>query len=933
MEFSPTTSAELPRAVPVPEGQSGAELSGAPTVAVAGCGPWGRNLVRTFHELGSLVAISDPDPAASLSISDRYGVPARGFAQVLADPGIDAVVIAAPAAQHGQLARLALEAGKHVFVEKPLSLRVVEAEAICAVSAEQQRVLMVGHLLQYHPAFQKLEAMVDAGVLGRLQYMYSNRLNFGRIRREENILWSFAPHDISMMLRLARSEPDTVSAVGSAFLHREIADITTTHISFSNGIEAHVFVSWLHPFKEQKLVVIGDRGMAVFDDGEPWEAKLRHFPHEVAWRDGIPEPSKASAIPVRLDQAEPLRRECEHFLSCIANGQTPRTDGHEAVRVLRVLDAAERSMTATTTTRPTKPDSSHAADDDVFVHESAFVDHPADIGPGTRIWHFSHVLAGSRIGRNCVLGQNVMVGPDVTVGDCCKIQNNVSIFKGVTLEDGVFCGPSAVFTNVLIPRAEIDRADEFRPTLVERGASIGANATVVCGHTIGAYSVIAAGAVVTRDVIPHSLMAGVPARCIGWVSHDGERLGDDLVCPSSGRRYELTPLGTLEEVGASDERLSATATDAVTLVDLRAQRQRLGGGIERAIGAVVEHQQFIMGPEVRELEERLAAFCGAGRAVSCASGTDALLLPLLAWGLRPGQAVLLPSFTFAATAEVVALAGATPVFVDVEEETANLDASSLSEALIAAESSGLEVAGVIAVDLFGQPADYPAIEHFAEQHGLWVLADAAQSFGASVNGRAVGTFGRATATSFFPSKPLGCYGDGGAVLTVDERLVEVMCSLRLHGRGAHKYEAVRVGLNSRLDTIQAAVLLQKLNLLAAEIDQRQRVSESYAKGLGDVVRVPMVATDVRTAWAQYTVRVDDRDDVAARLRAEGIPSAVYYPRALHQQPAYDGCPRPKGGLPVSESLATEVLSLPMHAYLSEAAQERVIATVRRAVGA
>ena len=897
-------------------------------VAVAGCGPWGRNLVRTMDDLGALTAISDPNPDTAESISRAHGVPARTFAELLADPSLEGVVIAAPAAQHGRLARRVLEAGKHVFVEKPLSLRVDEAEEICDLAADRQRVLMVGHLLQYHPAFQTLEALVADGVLGRLQYLYSNRLNFGRIRREENILWSFAPHDISMMLRLARSEPDAVSAVGSTFLHREIVDVTTTHLSFANGIQGHVFVSWLHPFKEQKLVAIGDRGMAVFDDGEPWETKVRHYPHQVAWKDGIPEPAKASVVAIAVEPAEPLRLECEHFLSCIATGATPQTDGREAVRVLRVLDAAERSMRAAagsaTSPEPTAPDAP-------FVHESAFVDQPSEIGAGTKIWHFSHVLAGSRLGRDCVVGQNVMIGPDVSVGDGCKIQNNVSIFKGVTLEDGVFCGPSAVFTNVLIPRAEVNRKDEFRPTVVQRGATIGANATVVCGHTIGAYSMVAAGAVVTRDVAPHSLMAGVPARRIGWVSHDGDRLGDDLTCPRSGRRYHEVPGGGLEEIPAGADVVSPAVAGTVSLIDLKAQRQRLDGRIERAIGDVVEHQQFIMGPEVREFESRLASFCGAPHAVSCASGTDALLLPLLAWGLRPGQAVLVPSFTFAATAEVVALTGATPVFVDVDEESANLDPTSLEPALAAAAADGLETVGVIAVDLFGQPADYPAIEAIAARHGLWVMADGAQSFGASLDGRPVGTFGRATATSFFPSKPLGCYGDGGAVMTGDDGLAERMRSLRLHGRGSHKYEAVRVGINSRLDTIQAAVLLQKLDLLPEEIDQRQRVAECYAKGLGDVVRLPATPPDTRSAWAQYTVRVGDRDAVAARMSEEGVPTAVYYPKALHQQAAYASCPRPKAGLPSSEKLAAEVLSLPMHAYLTEAAQDHVIASLRRAL--
>jgi dTDP-4-amino-4,6-dideoxygalactose transaminase len=319
--------------------------------------------------------------------------------------------------------------------------------------------------------------------------------------------------------------------------------------------------------------------------------------------------------------------------------------------------------------------------------------------------------------------------------------------------------------------------------------------------------------------------------------------------------------------------------------------------------------------------------------VSCANGTDALLLPLLAWGVGRGDAVLVPSFTFTATAEVVALTGATPVFVDVDEERANMDPASLEQAVATARSLGLRPVGVIPVDLFGHPADYPAIDAVAARHGMWVMADAAQSFGASLDGTPVGTFGRATGTSFFPSKPLGCYGDGGAVLTADGDLADILRSLRAHGKGSHKYDAARVGVNSRLDTIQAAVLIPKLAVLTDEIEARRRVAECYSKGLADVVRVPAEAADVRSAWAQYTVRLDHphRDDVAARLKDEGIPTAVYYPKALHQQLAYRDCPRPDAGLPVTEMLAGQVLSLPLHPYLSEAAQDRVIGALRRAV--
>jgi UDP-2-acetamido-3-amino-2,3-dideoxy-glucuronate N-acetyltransferase len=509
-----------------------------PLVAVTGCGYWGRNLVRNFAQLGALSAVVDAAPALAAELARKHDVPAREWSAVLADPDIDAVVLATPAERHAAMALEALGHGKHVFVEKPLALSVADGERVAAAAAAARRTVMVGHLLQYHPAFLKLVELVRAGELGRLQYLYSNRLNLGRIRREENVFWSFAPHDLSMILALAGEPPTRVSAVGCSYLHPSIADVTTTHLEFANGINAHVFVSWLHPSKEQKLVVVGDAGMAVFDDGQPWECKLTLFRHRIAWRNGSPEPAKAAAEPVPLDPAEPLAKECAHFLHCIATGERPRTDAGEGLAVLRVLAAAEKAMRTTGPASPA-PTADLAG---AFVHESAFIDPGCELGEGTRVWHFSHVLGGVRIGRHCVIGQNAMIGPDVSVGDSCKIQNNVSLYRGVTLEDGVFCGPSCVFTNVLNPRAEVERKDEFRATLVRRGATIGANATIICGRTLGEYCFIAAGAVVTRDVPAFALVAGNPARRIGWVSRSGERLGSDLVCPRTGERYhEIEP--------------------------------------------------------------------------------------------------------------------------------------------------------------------------------------------------------------------------------------------------------------------------------------------------------------------------------------------------------------------------------------------------------
>jgi len=516
-----------------------------PRVAVVGCGYWGKNLVRVFDQLGALVAVSDPDPRVATAMTEAHRVPARAWPELLVDDVVDALAIAAPAARHHELVHEALLADKHVFVEKPLALSVAEAGQLCDAADGAGRVLMVGHLLQYHPAFLRLRELVTEGVLGRVQYLYSNRLNLGRFRQEENILWSFAPHDISMILSLVGAEPESVDAVGGWFLHEKIADVTTTHLSFPGGEQAHVFVSWLHPFKEQKLVVVGDRGMAVFDDGQPWDSKLAVYPHHVDWREGLPEPVRADAEAIAVKPGEPLEAELTHFLECVATGATPRTDGREGVRVLSVLDAAEASLARGST------GTADARFPGVMVHETAIVDEPVEIGAGTRIWHFSHVLAGSRIGRECSIGQNVMIGPDVVVGDGCKIQNNVSLYEGVTLADGVFCGPSCVFTNVVNPRADVERKDEFRATPVGTGATIGANATIVCGHAIGEYAFVAAGAVVTDDVPSFALVAGVPARRIGWMSHAGERLGSDLVCPRTGQRYREAGPDRLEEIADS----------------------------------------------------------------------------------------------------------------------------------------------------------------------------------------------------------------------------------------------------------------------------------------------------------------------------------------------------------------------------------------------
>ena len=371
----------------------------------------------------------------------------------------------------------------------------------------------------------------------------------------------------------------------------------------------------------------------------------------------------------------------------------------------------------------------------------------------------------------------------------------------------------------------------------------------------------------------------------------------------------------------------------IPFIDVAAQRRRLGTKIDEAITRVTSHCQFILGPEVRALESELATFCGARHAVTCSSGTDALLLVLMAKGLGLGDAVICPSFTFCATAEVVAMIGATPVFADVDEATFNIDITSLESAIAKAKRLGLKPKAIISVDLFGLSADHDAIAAIAAAEGMFVLDDAAQSFGATYKGRRLGTFGLATATSFFPAKPLGCYGDGGAVFTDDDELAELVRSLRVHGHQADKYENVRIGMTGRLDTIQAAVLLEKLEIFPDEIAARDRVAQRYNAAFADVAIVPRVPAGYQSVWAQYTIRLKpgQRQAFAAALKAQGIPTAVYYAKPLHRQEAYQRFPIANGGLPVSDRLAEEVISLPMHAYLDVATQDRIVAAVRGAL--
>lgn len=369
--------------------------------------------------------------------------------------------------------------------------------------------------------------------------------------------------------------------------------------------------------------------------------------------------------------------------------------------------------------------------------------------------------------------------------------------------------------------------------------------------------------------------------------------------------------------------------DMIPFIDLKAQRARLKAEMDKAIEKVLDEGRYILGPEVHELEAKLAEFNGMGRALSCANGTDAILIPLMAWGIGPGDAVFVPSFTFAATAEVVVLAGASPVFVDIDRDTYNLDPQSLIAAIEAVKAAGeLTPKAVIAVDLFGQPADYPQLSEIARAHELKLVSDCAQGFGCTLDGKSSLHWADALTVSFYPAKPLGAYGDAGAVLCKDDALYDVMKSVRVHGEGKDRYEYARIGLNSRLDTLQAAILLSKLSVFSEEIRLRQSVADRYNAGMAQYVKTPKVIAGAQSTWAQYTIEVSDRDGFRAHMGEKGVPTAVYYPIPLHLHEPYAGYPRAPQGLPVTEDVAQRVVSLPMHPDMPDAHVEQVVDAVK-----
>lgn len=514
-------------------------------VAVIGAGKWGKNHLKTLYSIGKLAAIIESNTQSHNELKENFpGIPIHTSLDENSALSYPAYTVAAPAEYHFSVAKKLLENHKHVLVEKPITLNSKDARELNALAKKNNCILTTGHLLLFHPAFRKMKELINTGKLGKVQYIYSNRLNLGTVRTEENSLWSFAPHDISLFQYLTDSYPEKVTSEGGAFLQPQIHDTTLTSIRYPNNIVGHIFVSWLHPFKEHRFVIIGAKGMLTFEDSSE-DKHLYFYEKGIDFVNGEPVKRDGPTEIVEYKKEQPLTLEMEHFISCI-EGKTENTliSGEKGQEVLEILEMAENSLQ--NAPKAEAPKATTQTYEGVKVHDSAYVDNNVTIGKGTKIWHFSHIQSNVVIGENCIFGQNVNVGNNVKIGNNCKIQNNVSIYEGVELEDYVFCGPSMVFTNIMNPRCKYPQAESsyYRKTLLKEGASIGANATIVCGTTIGRFAFIGAGAVVTKDVPDFALVVGNPGKIIGWMSEGGIRLNfnesNEAFCEKSNTWYIKT---------------------------------------------------------------------------------------------------------------------------------------------------------------------------------------------------------------------------------------------------------------------------------------------------------------------------------------------------------------------------------------------------------
>lgn len=511
-------------------------------IAVIGCGYWGSNLSRVLFQLGVLDTICDLDSNLIARLKNKYPRVkfTSNYLEVASDKDIDAVVISTPTQTHFELGKEFLLAGKDVFMEKPLALNLADGKELCRLAERNGRILMVGHILEYHPAILVLKKLIETGKLGKIQYIYSNRLNLGRIRKEEDILWSFAPHDISVMLFILGRMPLSVSVSGGNYVNHKIADVTVSSLAFPNDIKGHIFVSWLHPFKEQKLIIVGNRRMVLFDNS-CGKGKLHIFNHTIKNKGDLSFLKKKEAEQVFIaDKREPLLLECAHLIRCLKTRRIPRTSGNRALKVLEVLEACEKSLLEHRSVFISRNNSINSR---FFIAPSSIVEPGVMIGSGTKIWHFSHVMKGAKLGRNCNIGQNVFIGSGAILGERVKVQNNVSVYEGVQMQNDVFCGPSVVFTNVKNPRAEISRKNEYLDTIIKKGATLGANSTIICGNSVGEYAFVGAGSVITKEVPNHALVYGNPAKLKGWVCRCGCILKfrkESLFCPICHNRYKIS---------------------------------------------------------------------------------------------------------------------------------------------------------------------------------------------------------------------------------------------------------------------------------------------------------------------------------------------------------------------------------------------------------
>lgn len=525
-------------------------------ICVIGAGRWGKNHIKTLRELGSLGGVVDLNNDELGEILARYkGVRIHESIDDALEHDYDGYTVATPADTHFKIAKQLIGKGKHTLVEKPLALNLSEAEELVELSIKMNVNLMVGHLLLFHPAIWKIKEIIDSGQIGKLQYIYSNRLNLGTVRTEENILWSFAPHDISIFGYLTGNLPVEVVSRGGAYTQPHLHDTTMTIFKYPDNVVGHIFVSWLHPFKEHRLVLIGSKGMLSFNDSDG-SKEIKFYEKGIDFIKGEPVKREGPTTLIKYEEGMPLSNELSYFIDHLDGTPVEIADGKSALDVLKVLELATRSLSGESVNPEIQ--SKDKSEEDAFIHPSSFVDEGVKIGKGTKVWHFSHIQSDSVVGENCSIGQNVNIGSNVRIGNNVKIQNNVSVYEGVELEDYVFCGPSMVFTNISDPRSKYPQkgTEHYKKTLVREGASMGANSTIICGNTIGKHAFIGAGAVVTKDVQDYALMVGVPAKRVGWVCECGQKLPDEqsnLSCGKCDRKYSYRNNGKDEIVEISEE--------------------------------------------------------------------------------------------------------------------------------------------------------------------------------------------------------------------------------------------------------------------------------------------------------------------------------------------------------------------------------------------